>query len=317
MKEVAIGIDIGGTNTVFGIVDRHGRCLAKNSISTNSSIPPEKFFKILHEEIEKTLKKVKEKVVLKGVGIGAPNGNFYRGTIEYAANLKWKGIVDVVGILKKYFNVPVILTNDANAAAIGEMIYGGAKGMRDFIVITLGTGLGSGIVANGELIYGHDGFAGELGHTTYDYNGRRCGCGRKGCLEAYVSAGGIKKTFIELLKSKSNKSELRKVSFNKLTTEMISKAAKKGDKIAQETFEITGKILGIKLTDTVVHTSPEAIFLFGGIAKAGDLIFKPVKYHLEKNLLKIFKNKIKILPSALKDSDAAILGASALVWKSR
>ncbi|MFA6924226.1 MAG: ROK family protein [Bacteroidales bacterium] len=317
MKEAAIGIDIGGTNTVFGVVDRHGNCLIRNSIFTNSSISPERFFKILYEEIEKTLKIVKEKIELKGVGIGAPNGNFYKGTIEFAPNLKWKGIIDVVGIFKKYFDVPVCLTNDANAAAIGEMMYGGAKRMKDFIVITLGTGLGSGIVANGELIYGHDGFAGEIGHTIYDYNGRKCGCGRKGCLETYVSAGGIKKTFVELLKLRNNKSELRKISFNKLTTEMISKAAKQGDKIALETFEITGKILGVKLADTVAHTSPEAIFLFGGVAKAGDLIFKPTKYYLEKKLLKIYKNKIKLLPSVLNDSDAAILGASALVWKLR
>ncbi|MCD4744719.1 MAG: ROK family protein [Bacteroidales bacterium] len=316
MKEVAIGIDIGGTNTVFGIVDKKGNCIIKNSISTDAYDDAKLYVKDLCISIIETIKLTDEDFEIKGIGLGAPNGNYYKGTIEFAPNLKFKGIIPLVDMIKNQLEYPVIiLTNDANAAAIGEMIYGGAKDMKNFIMITLGTGVGSGIIVNGELVYGHDGFAGEIGHTIVDPNGRMCGCGRKGCLETYASAPGIKRTVFELLANLNEPSELRDVSCNDLSAKMIDNAALNGDKIALESFEFTGKILGLKLADAIAHTSPEAIFLFGGLAQAGDLIFKPTLYYMEKNLLNIFKNKVKLLPSQLEGSDAAILGASALVWK--
>jgi glucokinase len=317
MKEVVLGIDIGGTFTKYGIVDRDGNCLMQNSIATNSgesTDSAEGFIAEASKILKNDLLKFKD-ITLKGIGIGAPNGNYYKGTIEDAANLKWKGIVPFVDIFKKYFDVPIVLTNDANAAAIGEKIYGNAKDLDDFLVVTLGTGLGSGFVSNGELIYGHDGFAGELGHTTVRHNGRQCGCGRKGCLETYVSATGIKRTVFRLLAESMEESELRNVSFNDLTAEMITKAAKRGDKIAQEAFLYTASILGQKLADAVAITSPKAIFLLGGLAKAGDLILKPTKESLENNLLTIYKNKVQVLLSGMVDLDVAIMGAAALVWK--
>ena len=252
---------------------------------------------------------------MQGIGIGAPNGNYYLGTIEYAPNLLWKGVIPFADMLKKIFNVPVVLTNDANAAALGEMIYGSAKSMKDFIVVTLGTGLGSGIVVNGRVVYGHDGFAGEMGHLTAVDNGRLCGCGRKGCLEAYASATGIKKTVCELLAKRNEDSTLRKINLETLTAKEISKAAEKGDTIALKAFEITGEFLGKSLADTVALFSPEAVFLFGGLANAGELIFKPTKDYMEKNLMPIFRDKVKILPSGLTQTNAAVMGASGLIWK--
>lgn len=317
MKDVAIGIDIGATYTKFGIVDENGNSIAADLISTAKYEEVDPFMKELHETIQRLIKSVDSELNVIGVGVGAPNGNYYTGTIEYAPNLKWKGLVPFCEISKKYYDMPTILTNDANAAAIGEMVYGGAKNMKNFIEITLGTGLGSGIVVNGELVYGHDGFAGELGHVTYDYNGRTCGCGRKGCLETYASATGIKRTVFELLASSTAPSNLRKYTFEELTAAMISKEAKKDDPIAKEAFEITGKILGLKLADTITHTSPEAIFLFGGLANAGDLIFEPTKRHMENHLMPIFKNKTQLLPSQLQEKNAAVAGASALIWKER
>ncbi len=311
--EAVIGIDIGGTFTKFGIVDRKGNCYAEGSIPTNSDKNVEDYVSHLSVELKNLLGK-HSNLEIKGIGIGVPNGNFYKGTIEHAANLKWKGIVPLVDLFKKHFNLPVVLTNDANAAAIGEMIYGGAKQMRDFIVITLGTGLGSGIVVNGHLVYGHDGFAGEIGHVNVYRDGRTCGCGRKGCLETYVSATGIKRTVFELLAKSTHKSKLRSISFDDLTAEDIAKAANEGDKIAKEAFEITGQILGYKLADSVAHTSPEAFFLFGGLAKAGDLILQPTRKALEENLLPVYKGKIKVLLSEMQEVNAAVLGASALIW---
>ncbi len=315
MKEVVIGIDIGGTYTKFGYVDREGNNLSSGRISTDKYNDLDDYMDHLHKELEKSGKEISEEIKLVGIGIGAPNGNYYKGTIEYAPNLKWKGIVNLTDQFKKYYDVPVRLTNDANAAALGEMIYGGAKDMKDFIVITLGTGLGSGIVVNGNVVHGNDGFAGELGHINVKPNGRRCGCGRRGCLETYVSATGIKRTVFKLFAATMEDSELRNYSYNDLTAEMITKAAEKGDKLALEAFDATGKILGLKLADAVAHTSPEAIFLFGGLSKAGDFIFKPVKQYMEENLLEIYKNKVKILPSGLMDKNAAVLGAGALIWK--
>jgi glucokinase len=250
-----------------------------------------------------------------GVGIGAPNGNYYTGSIENAVNLNWRGILPVTEKMRKYFpDITVTLTNDANAAAIGEMVFGGAKNMKDFIVITLGTGLGSGIVTNGILVYGHDGFAGELGHINSQPNGRDCGCGRKGCLEAYASASGIRRTVYWLLSERMIDSELRSVCFNDLTAKMISEAALRGDKIALEAFDYTGFILGSKLADTVACTSPEAIFLLGGLANSRDLIINPTKKYMEENLLPIYRNKVKIMLSSLPDMNAGVLGAGALAW---
>jgi glucokinase len=315
MKELAIGIDIGGTNTKFGLVDKDGNCISEGSIKTPQYEKAEDFVKDLSGEIKKIISIQKEECTIKGIGIGAPNGNYFRGTIEFAPNLRWKGIVKLADLFKNYFDYPVILTNDADAAAIGEMIYGAAKNMKDFILVTLGTGLGSGFVANGEMIYGHDGFAGELGHTIVIPDGRQCGCGRKGCLEQYASATGIVKTVIEMLDYSYSDSLLKKYKKEKITSEEIFEAAKAGDKIAIEAFDYTGKVLGMGLANAVAITSPEAIILFGGLSLAGDYIFKPTKKYMEENLLNIYKNKVKIIPSALNDKNAAILGASALVWK--
>jgi len=315
MTEVAIGIDIGGTNTVFGIVDRKGRTLAEDSIPTSQHEVVDTFLVELTKKIDETILGTKEDIKLKGIGIGAPNGNFYNGTIEFAPNLKWKGVIPLARMIGDAFSIPAFLTNDANAAAIGEMIFGKAIGMKDFIVITLGTGLGSGIVANGELIYGHDGFAGEIGHTIVVPDGRLCGCGRSGCLESYVSAPGIISTVKELLDRSDTESSLRSIDPDTLTAKDVSIAAGKGDKTALQAFEYTGRILGLALANSVAYTSPEAIFLYGGLSLAGDLIFKPAQYYMEKNILNIYKGKVKLLLSGLNDNNGAVLGASALVWK--
>ena len=316
MKEAVLGIDIGGTYTKYGIIDRQGNSLADSFINTDIHNEFDDYLKSLCESVNVTMKEIPGAITLKGVGIGAPNANYYRGTIEYPPNLSWKGIIPVAEKMKAYFpGIPIVLTNDANAAAIGEMIYGGAKGMKDFIVITLGTGLGSGIIVNGQLVYGHDGFAGELGHVNVKLRGRDCGCGRKGCLETYVSATGIKRTVFRFLAERTDESELRFVTFNDLTAKMIDDAARKGDPIALEAFEYTGRILGAKLADTVAHTSPEAIFLLGGLANAKELILDPTIRSMEENLLPIFRNKVKILLSSLSDVNAGVMGASALAWK--
>ena len=315
MKEVVIGIDIGGTYTKFGIIDSNGKSYGDDRISTDKHEDIEKYLVDLYEGIEKLKSGIKEDIEIKGIGIGAPNGNYYKGTIEQAPNLRWKGIVKLTDLIKKHYNLPAVLTNDANAAALGEMIFGGAKNMREFIVITLGTGLGSGIVVNGEVVYGHDGFAGELGHTIVKLQGRQCGCGRRGCLETYVSATGIKRTVFKLLSEYTDKSELRKYSFEELESAMISKYAEQGDPIALKAFDFTSEILASKLADAVAHTSPEAIFLFGGLAQAGDLLFVPVRKYFEERLLNIYKGKIQILPSGLQDTNAAVMGAGALIWK--
>ena len=311
--EATLGVDIGGTYTVFGYVDRKGRCLASATIPTNAHQPAELFFERLHEGAKALLDNMHEKCELVGIGIGAPNANYYAGTIECPPNLSWE-YVDVLAEMGKYYHLPVATTNDANTAALGEMLFGAARGMKDFIVITLGTGLGSGIVANGELIYGADGYAGEIGHTTVDLKGRECGCGRLGCLETYVSATGICRTVQDLICNTNEPSDLRYVSFENLTSKMIYDAAQRGDRLALEAFDYTGNILGIKLADSVAHLSPEAVIFFGGLASAGDLIFKPTKQSMEEHLFGIFKNKVKLLPSGLAGSNTAVLGASALIW---
>ncbi len=315
MKDAVIGIDIGGTFTKFGIIDREGKCLEESYINTNTHQSFDDYLKELVGAIEDKMKPLKNELSIKGVGIGAPNGNYYAGTIENAVNLNWKGVIPVVDKMKKYFpEVPIVLTNDVNAAAIGEMEFGGAKNMRNFIVIALGTGLGSGIVVNGQLVYGHDGFAGELGHVKVQRNGRDCGCGGKGCLEAYASATGLKRTVFQLLAERMIDSELKDIKFNDLTAKMISEAAHRGDAIALEAFEQTGKTLGRALADTVAHTSPEAIFLSGGVANAKDLITVPTKKYMEENLLPIFRDKVKILISQLPDMNVGLVGAAALAW---
>lgn len=314
-KKIAIGIDIGGTNTDFGLIDREGKCYVKKSIRTDVSDNVETFLDILCEDLKKTIAEKNGDFKIKGIGVGAPNGNFFTGKIEFAPNLRWKGVVPLVRMIEERMQMPVVMTNDANAAAYGEMIYGAAKGMKDFIVITLGTGLGSGIVISGEMVYGHDGFAGELGHTTVDSEGRICGCGKKGCLETYVSATGIVHTMIEILAVSKKQSSLRKIDRTKLTSKDIFNAAKTGDKLALQAFDITGKYLGIKLADAVSFSSPEAIILFGGLARAGEYIFNPTKKYMEEYLLPIFRNKVALLPSRLDKDNAAVLGAAALVWK--
>ncbi|UII25675.1 ROK family protein [Fulvivirga maritima] len=315
MNAVIVGIDIGGTNTKYGIVSDSGEVLYQNKIPTQEHSDFNDFVIRLTDAINNGLDQLPGENQILAVGIGAPNGNVYRGTIEHAPNLPWKGIVPLVERVKEILQVPVMITNDANAAAMGEMIYGGAQNMNDFIVITLGTGLGSGIVCNGELVYGYDGFAAELGHVTINPNGRHCGCGRKGCLETYVSATGIKRTVYKLLADFMENSELRGISFDDLSTKMITESAHRGDIVAKAAYEYTGKILGSKLADTVAHTNPEAIFLFGGLSLAGDLIFEPTIRHMEANLMPIYKGKVKILPSQLQNQSAPILGASSLVSK--
>lgn len=312
--EGTLGIDIGGTNTVFGFVSRSGSILAESSMTTNASEPADLYVARLYVKIKEMLDKVGDTIDLKGIGIGAPNANYYKGTVEYPPNLKWDGVTELVKMFQQYYTIPVAITNDANAAAIGEMKFGAAKGMKNFIVIALGTGLGSGIVVDGKIVYGHDGFAGELGHVIVDVNGRMCGCGRRGCLETYVSAGGICRTVFELLAERKDESDLRKVSFNQLTSKMISEAALRGDAIALAAFEETGRILGLKLADAVTHTSPEAIILFGGLSAAGELLFNPTQRYMEEYMLNIFKNKVKLLPSGLREGNTAVLGASALMW---
>jgi glucokinase len=314
MLEIVAAIDIGGTNTEIGLVDRGGACLCRSALVTTDFADPQEFVVAAHQLISQLVETASNQVALCGIGIGAPNGNFYHGSIEFAPNLAWKGIVPLVDIFKRFYRVPVFLTNDANAAAIGEGMFGAAKGCRHFIVITLGTGVGSGIVVNGELVYGHDGFAGEIGHTIVDPDGRQCNCGRRGCLETYASAGGIKRTVFELLAHSNSPSLLRSKSYEDLTARDIADAASQGDAIACEAFEVTGRILGLKLADAIAHTSPEAIILYGGLAQAGELIFEPTRRHMEHFTLNIFKNKVKLLPSALPQGLAAILGAAALVW---
>lgn len=316
MKELALGIDIGGTNTKFGFVDREGNIYGESSSPTAGYPNFDDYLAQLHKHIDAAKAFLDFEVDVVGVGVGAPNGNYYKGVIEDAPNLEWKGTVPFNEKMSTYFpNRPVILTNDANAAALGEMTFGGAKGMRDFVVITLGTGLGSGIVANGELIYGHDGKAGELGHVSVNQYGRTCGCGKKGCLETYASATGIVRTVYKLLADHNCESVLRSVSFDDLTAKMITDAAIEGDFIAQEAFEHTAKVLGAKLADTVAHTSPKAFFFFGGLVNAGDLLMKPVKEHMDANLMNIYKGNIEIRVSGLQDKNAAVLGASSLVWQ--
>ena len=316
-KLYVVGMDIGGTNTVFGIVDSRGNVLASDSIKTQQ-----------HEDVNEYVEAVCAKLLpmveqfggpdkIKGMGVGAPNGNYYSGTIEFAPNLPWKGVIPLAAMFEERLGIPTALTNDANAAAIGEMTYGAARGMKDFIMITLGTGVGSGIVINGQLVYGHDGFAGELGHVMVEKDGRICGCGRKGCLETYCSATGVARTAREFLVAHSEPSLLRNVPAEEIQSKDVYDAAVKGDKLAQDIFQFTGDILGRALANFIAFSSPEAIILFGGLAKSGDYIMKPIQKAMDDNVLNIYKGKTKLLLSQLKDADAAVLGASALGWEAK
>jgi len=313
MTDVTLGIDIGGTNTAFGLVDRKGGCIATASIPTYGDQPVEKLFERLFSTFELQWQSLRSTHQLKGVGIGAPNGNYFSGKIMNPPNLSWKE-VDLIKIIKSQWNLPVKVTNDANAAALGEMQFGRAKGMRDFIEITLGTGLGSGIVVNGQLVYGNDGNAGEMGHMLAVPNGRLCNCGRHGCLETYASAIGIRRTVEEMLQEGNVPSLLRKIDPAELTSKDIARAAEQGDPVAIKAFEFTAKILGRSLADVVAILSPEAIILFGGLAQAGDLLYTPLRRAYDKNVLNIFSGNVKIIPSGLDADQAAILGAGALIW---
>jgi glucokinase len=317
MKKFAVGIDIGGTNTKFGIVDREGTILTQGRMLTNARDTVQGFIEELYQHLSPMIEQSGGVNAFTGIGIGAPNGNYYTGNIEHAANLKWKGIVPLAAMIQERFGMNVKLTNDANAAAAGEQQYGCAKGMRDFITITLGTGVGSGIFINGKIVLGHDGFAGELGHTIIRPGGRlHPGTGIRGPLEAYASATGVRETALEMLRDHpTKKSLLRDISPEELTSEKVYECAIKGDEIAKEIFAFTGQLLGEALANFVMFSSPEAIVLFGGLTKAGDLILNPTRNAMEANLVQVFKNKVKLVFSNLKEADAAILGASALIWE--
>lgn len=318
MKPYVLGIDMGGTNTVFGIVDTRGAVIASSSIKTGKHNRVEDYIDELYTEASRLITASDAIDKIHGIGVGAPNANYYTGVIEDGVNLPWPTPIPLAKLLYDKFQIPVAITNDANAAAIGEMTYGAARGMKDFIMITLGTGVGSGIVINGQVVTGHDGFAGELGHVIVKRNnGRLCGCGRTGCLEAYCSATGVARTAREFLEVRSEPSLLRNLDIDQITSKDVYDAAIAGDKLAQDIFEYTGTILGEAFADMMVFSSPSAFILFGGLAKSGDLLLKPLRAAMERNMMTIFKGKAKVLLSELKEADAAILGASALGWEAK
>lgn len=312
--ECVIGIDIGGTSTSFGFVDRNGTLISETTLDTEAHQPADRLVSRLYDTIGSVRSAILPQMEISGIGIGAPNANYQRGTVENPVNLNWGASVNLVELFRQRYDLPVAVTNDANAAAIGELLFGGARGMKDAIVITLGTGLGSGIIANGELLYGADGFAGELGHTTVDPEGRHCACGKRGCLETYVSATGLCRTVSELLGQRREPSQLRDVSFNLLTSKLVYESACEGDPIALAAFDTTARILGMKLADAVAHTGPEAIFLSGGLAAAGDLLITPTRRYLEEFLFTPYKGKVQLLRSELPEGSGALLGAAALAW---
>lgn len=313
VREVTLGIDIGGTNTKYGLVDKEGHCHLKAQLETRAERPFEDFLQRLLQDFRSKYESLQARCRLVGVGIGAPNANYYTGTLENPPNLSWK-FVRVAELVRPHLDLPLAVTNDANAAALGEMMYGKARGMQNFIALTLGTGLGSGVVVNGEVVYGHDGFAGEMGHLTVMQNGRLCGCGRYGCLETIASATGLVRTVRELLASRSHLSRLRTLPEQQITSKEIAAAAQEKDPLALEAFEYTGSVLGRALADVVALLSPRAIFLGGGLALSGELIREPTKRNLEAHLMPIFRNKVDILLSGLPAGEAAILGAGALIW---
>jgi glucokinase len=313
-QDIYLGVDIGGTNTKYGFVDDSGKSYAVRSFPTKAGLPFDDFVKRLAEQVSDSLRDLPEKYILRGIGIGAPNANYRSGCIEEASNLSW-GTVDVVAGVYQYFNVPIVITNDANAAAMGEKRFGSARDLDNFIVLTLGTGLGGGIFINGQLVHGAGGHAGEIGHVIVKPDGRQCGCGRRGCLETYVSATGIRRTVFELLSDRTGASVLRGYAFEELSAEDISKAAEDGDKIARMAFERTGEVLGMKLADFVAYSNPEKIILTGGLTNAGDLLLEPAKRYMEASLLKVYRGKTEIIISKLREQNLAVLGASALVME--
>ena len=316
-QDLVIGIDIGGQTTKCGIVDARGTVLAQTVIRSDTHTEVEPYVAELAEALNRIIAEAKAEGRIRGIGVGAPNGNYYTGTIENAVNLVWGGAktIPFAQLLTEQMNsIPVSLTNDANAAAVGEMTYGAARGMKNFIMITLGTGVGSGIVINGEVVYGHDGFAGELGHTcAVRHNGRQCNCGKTGCLETYASAIGVARTAREWLEMSDEPSVLR--SLDKITSKDVYEAAKDGDQLAIKIFEFTGRILGEKFADFIEFSAPEAIVLFGGLARAKEFLTAPIQKAMDDNVLALWKGKVKLVFSQLKESDAAILGASALAWE--
>jgi glucokinase len=313
MKDVVAGIDIGGTNIMFGLVDKSGTVIAEDRLKTAEFPDIKDYISAQHEAINKMLER-NSGHRLTGLGVGAPNANYHKGTIELAPNLAWKGIVPLAKYLREKIHVPVIVTNDANAAAMGEMIFGGAKEMKDFIVLTLGTGLGSGIVINGKVVYGHTGFAGELGHTIIVPGGRECGCGRKGCYETYASASGLVRTVFNLLSEMRGESVLRDLPPSEMTSKKIVEEAEKGDTIALEAVNQTAEMLALGIINAITFSSPEAVFLFGGLVKAGEMLLAPVRKYVDQNVMPIFKGRVKILPSGVSETNAAVLGAAALAW---
>ena len=318
-KSYVVGIDIGGQTAKIGVVDMRGNVLAQSAIRSDDTTDHEEFITKLCAAVTELVNKNLSMDQIRGIGIGAPNANYYKGTIENTVNLKWGGshkCIPFAELMSQQIGIPVKLTNDANAAAVGEMTYGAARGMKNFIMITLGTGVGSGIVVGGYVLYGHDGFAGELGHVTMvRNNGRICGCGKTGCLESYASATGVARTARELIETTDKKSLLRNIPAESITSKNVFEAAVQGDELAKDIFDYTGKMLGEAFADFVAFSSPEAIVLFGGLTKSGDLIMKPIVESLNHNLMPLWKGKIKVLFSQLKESDAAILGASALAWE--
>ncbi len=318
MKPYVLGIDIGGTNTVFGLVDTRGMVIASGSIKTAKHSNIDDYIDELYTEATRLMEANDAVDKVHGIGIGAPNANYFTGTIEDGVNLPWPTPIPLAELVSSKFGIPVAITNDANAAAIGEMTYGAARGLKDFIMITLGTGVGSGIVINGQVVYGHDGFAGELGHMIVKRNnGRLCGCGRTGCLEAYCSATGVARTAREFLEIRTEPSTLRNLPIDQITSKDVYDAAMNGDQLSKDVFDFTGKILGEAFADMMVFSSPEAFILFGGLAKSGELLLKPLRNAMDLNMMPIFKGKAKVLLSELKEADAAVLGASALGWEAK
>lgn len=311
MPELVLGIDIGGTNSRYGLVSREGEVLHESNLPTSSVASADEFFQLLQLELESS--PLKNQIM--AVGVGAPSANYHTGCIEYAPNLSWGDVIPFRAIYQKYYDQPFCLTNDANGAAMGEKLFGGAKEMNDFVMVTLGTGLGGGLFVEGNLLHGYGGFAGEMGHVIVNPNGRQCACGRRGCLETYLSATGIKRTAFKMLGANTEKSLLRTIQYEKLTSKIIAEAALEDDFIAKKAFDYTGKILGMNLANLALQLSPEAFFLFGGLVEAGDLLVEPTRRYMREYMLPQYANSVQILVSELQNRNAAILGSAALAWE--